>query len=467
VRRALLLCLCLLPLCSSCGSTDAGTIQILIGEQTDTFTQTPVPTQIVVTAIDPTTGDTTQLADPAYPVTSIDLGVQSENTVAILEVQGEDANGNVLVSGQSVPVQYDAIAGSTLPIFVQRVGQNANLPNPLADARPEPTLAVLSDRFLIVAAGSDSAVSSTTNIYDFAQFDELSGPPTFPRVPYSMPIMEQPDADPVALLIDPNGATYFDLATDESNDTTPPDSTFAFGDVAGGQSLFIPDQTSGTGYWYVIGGTRTSGTATAAVLEIDMTDTSNTAYPTGNLHWLRLSEPRLGASAAVVGGQIVVGGGSTSGAGLEILALGATDGSPLPYPPDPSTGSGMTVLGQSTSQVLMTGGVLPSGADAGVRLLDITCSGTCMPTTWYSLPEGLVLTLCSAFPLVENQSFLVGSEVTSGLTHTFLLTSAAATEIPTKVTHTNAAAILSPVQSIVLVGGNNEFESFIPAPPSQ
>ena len=37
---------------SACSSQDNGTLQIITGEETDTFTQSPVPTQIVVTAVE-------------------------------------------------------------------------------------------------------------------------------------------------------------------------------------------------------------------------------------------------------------------------------------------------------------------------------------------------------------------------------------------------------------------------------
>jgi len=469
VRRALIVLL--LPFYSACNSTDSGTIQILVGEETDTFTQTPVPATIEVIAVDSSNNQTT-LATASYPTSSIDLGLQSENTVATLEVEALDATGHEVVFGSSIPVEYGALSGSTLPIFVQRVGQNARVPNPLADARQAPTVATISGRFLVVAGGSDSTLSSTTNVYDFAQFDELSGPPTLPRVPYSMPILELEGEDPIGLLIDPNGATYYDFAQDQGNDTSPPDTTFAFGDVAGGQTIY-----DSTDSWvFVVGGTRTSGNPTAAVLWIDMTDTSNSSYPTGNLHWLSLSAQRLGASAAWVTNEgLVVGGGSASAPGVEMLhypITAQTTGAPLSFPPDSSVGSGMTWLAGTT--MLMAGGVLASGLDAGVRQFDFTCAGTsCAPTVWSPLPRPL--TLSSVFAINNpSQAFLVGSELAScsdpkctpGLTHTYLLTTTGANEVPTKVTHTNAVGYYSPVGSVLVVGGNDagEFESFIPAP---
>lgn len=469
----LLVLSCALAMATACnGSTDAGSIQILIGEQTDTFTQSPPVTQIIVTADVGTDAgySVTTLATAAYPASTIDLGEQDEETVATLQVAGEDANGLQLVYGQSLAVEYGALAGTTLPIFVQRVGQNANLPNPLADARQSPTLSILSGRFLIESGGPDSTLSSTTNVYDFAQFDEISGPPTLPVAGASMPIVGT-----IGLVISSSGAAYYDFsgATSTVTGVAPPTDggAYSWADVAGGQSIY----DSYDGLWFVVGATQTTGTPTQAVLEINTNDLSNSSYLTGNLHWFSLSSPRLGASVAWLPttDQLVVGGGSGTAAGIEVLQLtasGASNGVPLSFPPDASVGSGMSWQGAATT-LLMAGGVLPSGADAGVRILDTTCP-TCPKDTWVSAfmcgSTPCPLTLCSAFSYSQAQGFLVGSETstgtTPGLTHTFFLTNGAATEIPTRVPHTNASAIESPVGSVLIVGGNAEFESFIPCP---
>jgi hypothetical protein len=91
------------------------------------------------------------------------------------------------------------------------------------------------------------------------------------------------------------------------------------------------------------------------------------------------------------------------------------------------------------------------------------------------------LTFASTFVLSNGgtnpataQAMVVGSEPKSGLTHTFLLTSAGATEVHTKVNHYNASAIQSPLSfpsanafpSILLFGGADEIESFVVPPQS-
>jgi hypothetical protein len=83
----------------------------------------------------------------------------------------------------------------------------------------------------------------------------------------------------------------------------------------------------------------------------------------------------------------------------------------------------------------------------------------------------VAITSASAFTVTDAaHAFVVGNEPTSGLTHTFTLNSTGATEVLTKVTHTNAGAIPSPTGgtsgAFLLFGGANEIESFTPAPPS-
>jgi hypothetical protein len=266
----------------------------------------------------------------------------------------------------------------------------------------------------------------------------------------------------VALLMDAAGdGNYYDFSQDTGTSVSPP-SGYSFADVAGGQTIY--DATDG--YVFVVGATRTTGSPTAAVLKIDTNDTSNATYVTGNLSWLTLSAPRLGASACWVDTRgLVVGGGNATAGGIEIIANGQTTGTQLAYPPDPSSGSGMSTL-DDQEFVLMAGGVTPTGTDAGIRDFDLGCGTNCTPTVWgTALPEPLTSSYVFTFDAAD--AFLVGSEPGSGLTHTFTLNSGGATEVPTKVPHTNAAAIVSPMLSSILFFGGSaggEIESFTPAP---
>ncbi|MGO9833052.1 MAG: hypothetical protein ACLP1X_02420 [Polyangiaceae bacterium] len=466
----LLFLLLLSSLAAACSSTDSGTIQILI-TNADTFTGPPAVTTLSVIAIDTAGDPPTTLKTAALPATTIDLGLQNENEIAALQITGADANGVELISGASLPVEFGGLAGISLPIFVQRLGQLVPLPpGTQGDSRPAPTIAEFQGQYLFIGGGSDTSLAPTTQIYDFSQFALLPQPPTLPLAPVSSAFVGT-----VALLIDASGAAiYFDFASNTPTTVTPPAGA-SFSDVAGGETVI-----SDLGTEFIVGATRTSCSST--VLEINPNDTSNSNYPNGNLTWLFLTEPRCGAAAAWASGfGLVVAAGSDTGSGAELLALPPTtstssttttgdvsNGKGLPFPPDASVGAGATSLGGSS--VLLAGGIAPVAGgdplafqDAGVRMIDIGCPGApCPITTWEtSLPEPIMS--AQAFELSAASAFVVGNEPFSGATHAFVLTTTTATEVPMTPPHTNATATLSPVGSIVVVGGANDIQSFLPA----
>jgi hypothetical protein len=431
----------------ACSSTDNGSIQIITGQETDTFTQSPVPKTLRIDAIDPS-GKDTVLATASLPTDTIDLGNRSESTVAALNVSGLAADGKKVVFGASLTLDYAGLAGLTIPVFVQRTGQLARLPGPLSDSRQAPTLAVLQGEYLFIGGGNDPSNSKTMQLFDFASFAPLASLPTLPRAPKSIAL-----DGTVAWLIDDGGGTYFDFSSNAYADIpVPPGGSFA--DIAGGGTAI-----DSAGAQYVVGGTRTSGAASAMVLKIDPGDASNSLYPFGNASWLTLTAPRLGASATWVDGRgLVVAGGSATAAGVEIIGLGSKTGSPLAYPPDSTLGGGAAPL--DSQHVLLAGGVTQTLQDAGVAAIDLGCASQCKPTAWSALSAPIAWAQVFAFDPANG--FVVGNEPFSGKTHAYRLTSTAATEVPTKAAHTYARAVWSPVGSIVLYGGSNVIESFTP-----
>ncbi len=483
MRRLLLsLPVWLLPVYAlACSSTDSGTLQLVTGAETGVLSTAPAAATLTVYAIDGS-GSVTTLADAGADATDLDLGDQNESNAATLEVLGNASNGQNVVAGASLGLQYGALASATLPVFIQRTNEWARLPSPPTDARQLPTLAIIGGEFLFIGGGNGgTSTGETIQLYDFAPLAPVSNPTTLPFVPLSMPVIGT-----VALLLGQGAAAYFDFSQNITAQVSPPSSAFSFDDVAGGQVLYDYDGTSGTlDAVFVVGATRTTGTATQAVLEIVPTDTSNTNYPSGNLHWLSLTQPRLGAAAAWVPGEglVVVGGnaggsGSDAGAdaGAEVYAAGGTGANfsaLAQFPSDPSMGAGAAQW-LDTQHVLVAGGITPTGQDPGIRVLSLSCSSSCIQTWGSGLP--LPLTNASTFvtntatsPLSPYVALVVGSELQSGLTHTFLLNSAGATELHTKVAHTNASAIQSPLGfgSVLLFGGADEIESFFPpeSPP--
>jgi hypothetical protein len=465
--------LLLAGMAGACSSADSGTIQILT-TNADTFTGPPAVATLTVLAIDTSGDPPTMLATGPISAATIDLGQQNESEVAALQVTGADANGVELVSGASLPVEFGELTGVSLPIFVQRVGQLVPLPpGPQGDARQAPTIAQFEGQYLFIGGGSDPSLAATSQIYDFAQFALLPQPPTLPRVPLSVAFVGT-----VALLIDGSGsATYFDFSDNSSTEATDL-AGGSFADVAGGTTVI-----SDLGSEFIVGATRT-GSPSRTVLEINPNDTSNANYPNGNLTWLFLTEIRQGAAAAWVSGfGLVVAGGSTTASGAELFTLPstssttttgdvATSGKALPFPPDPSVGAGATaVTSVSASTVLLAGGIVSladgglSLQDAGVRIIDVGCPSNCSVITWETaLPEPIVSAQAFSLPSGGAPAFVVGNDPLLGITHAFLLTTTAATEVPLNPQHMNATATLSPVGSIVIVGGADDIQSFVPAP---
>jgi hypothetical protein len=445
----------LLPFASSCSSSDSGSIQLVTGGETDTFTQSPVPTTLTVQAVD-TSGNVTTLASAPLSAATIDLGQQDESTIATIEVTGSNSTGDSrIVFGASVPLIFGGLNGVTVPIFVQRVGQLARVPGGIGDTRQVPLLANVQGEYLFAAGGFPTSLATTTELYDFGGFSLLSSPPTLPLSPQSVAFVGT-----VGWFFASDGtATYFDLSSGSSV-SIPALAGGSFADIAGGATI-----VGDNGVQFIVGATRTSGTPTSAILEIDPNDTSNASYQNGGPTWLALSAPRLGAAASwVTGTGLVVVGGSATAAGVEVLAESgttgttATKGTGLLYPPDPSAFAGATTLSPST--VLVAGGVSATGTDPGVRTIDLGCMTSCSPNAW-ATPLTVPLGTAQAFTMSASEAFVVGNEVLTGATHTYTVTSTAMTEVPTKVTHTNARALWSPVGSIALVGGSDSIETFV------
>jgi len=442
------LTLCLAALCASssamsCSSSESGTLQLVTGEETDTFTQAPVPVSLEVDSID-SSGTSTKVATASLPTSQIDLGSFDPTAAGILQVTASDPLRPRILAGQSVVVLFGDIAGISLPVFIQRVGEFARLPQPPSDSRPSPVVGVISGRYVVVTGGSDPTLAATTTIYDLANMAPISPSVTLPSTPTSMAF-----AGLVGWLINGAGVSQYDFSSGSSASVILPTGP-SYLDIAGGATVSAPD-----GSQYIVGATRTTGAATSAVLALD----SN-----GNPSWLTLYAARLGAAAAWVPSVgLVVTGGNATAPGAEVIAVAtASTGAPRDYPPDPSVGSGAATL--DASQVLIAGGLLPDGSSAGVRVIDPSCTAQCAPATWQSL--GTPIASAQAFAIDATSAVVVGSEpatgATPGLTHVYNVTSTATAEVPTKVPHHFATAVASPigvVGSVLLLGGAPAIES--------
>lgn len=423
---------------AACSATPKGTLDFLTGGETNVFSRAPAPTKLYVDAVD-ADGGTSRLVTAKLPADSVDLGDQNANAVVSIHVTAVDDAEKVLIEGTSVPVQLGALSDLGLPIFVQRNGELARLPSPLSEARDAPLSVLVIGRYVLIAGGSDSAKATHSQLYDLGSLSPFESPPILPRAPRSMAALGTK-----VLLVDDAGATWFELADSTYADAISPGGG-AFAEVAGGTTIVASDKTM-----WIVGGTRTKGDPTARVLRIG-TDQS--------LSYVTLTAARLGAAAAWVEGRgVVVAGGSTTAAGLEILGAGATAATALPFPPDPITGQAACAL--DGSHVLLTAGSDPSGAVPPSRVADLTCGSACGPAPWMATLPSL-FPQAQLFALDPQTAFFVGDDPT-GVTHAFRLTPNLSSEITLKVPRHGARAIATYARSTALIGGAPEIEYFVP-----
>ncbi|MGH7439283.1 MAG: hypothetical protein ACRENE_26655 [Polyangiaceae bacterium] len=435
---------------AACSTSPSGSLQLVTGLETDTFTLAPRPVTLEIDAVD-SSGKSTRLASSTLPASSIDLGQQNESTAASIQAIGFDEGHNRVVFGSSLPFLLGALDGITVPVFVQRVGAFARLPGPLGDARTQPVLANVQGQFLFISGGSTASVATSFQLYDFLGLSPVTPTPTLPFAPSSVAFVGL-----AAWLFKSDGtAQYLDLSSSSTPPALPSLSGGSFADIAGGATI-IGDG----GIQYIVGATRSTGAPTAAILEIDPSDTSDTNYQfAGRPKWLSLSSPRLGASATWVEGRgLVVASGSATAPGVEVLAPGAAVAAPLAYPPDDTVWGGSAAL--SGQSVVLAGGLSAQSGAAGARTIDLACASACAPHGWQaSLPMPLLD--AQVFALSATEALVVGSTFFAGTTHVYRVTATSVSEVSTKVPHAGARAIVTPTGSIGIVGGSDQIETFV------
>ena len=431
----------------ACSSTPTATFTVTTGDETDALTRAPAPTTLVVDALD-LDGNAQEIARTPLPADTLALGDKQSTDVGALRVTALDATGKALVRGETLYVQFGALADAPISVFVQRLGELARMPG--ASALPVldgPKLAVTNARYVIAASGTDVV------IYDLLLLHALSGIPSFPRPARSLVAF----GSAAAVVIDEQGATAVDLSTAETSTiAAPTGGTFA--EIAGGSTVNAPDGSA-----YVVGGTRTTGGPSQRVLAISKD---------GAVAFATLAAPREGACATWVDGRglVVVGGnvpgastggtgGTTNAApGAEVIAPGSVQGAPLPYPADGVKGCGASSL--DASHVLVAGGV-GSTADvmgaAPARVLDLACASMCTPALW---PGALPLVRAEAFTLGPTAALVAGDDA-SGASRVFRVSAMGSNEIALKAPRKNARLVALPVKgTAAIVGGAAPFEQY-------
>jgi hypothetical protein len=419
--------------CSS-GSIPPSNVIFLAGHETDLWTRDPAPAKVQVDLVTP--DKRTPLGETPATSTGMQLpenGI-AQSTYARFDASALDGNSAVVAHGSSLTFYLPDLFGLTIPIFLARSGGWSRPPDALEHAHKKPVVVTALDEFVIAAggdpvAGVDGAVP---DFYDLANWVTLKSQPPLPRAPKSAAVVYG-----VMLVIDDAGATWLDLGNDRTDQAKAPDG-LTFAEIAGGNTVRMSD-----GSQLVVGATRSKGDPTAKVLRIAQDRT---------LSFLSLNTARLGAAAGLVGNKLVVAGGSTAGAGVEVLNDNQSAFVTLGVPADPTTGLGLA--GLDGTKALLAGGKDPmTGAAASARTLDVGCGAACTTTDLGPLPA--TLQGARVFSGDSGKALVIG-EADDGETHAFLLSIGSqleVTETPLRERRKGATATILPNGQVGLIGG--------------
>ena len=428
-----LLALLLLAACSSSTDLPSGVITISTGQEPDAWTNEPAAQSVLLEMVQTTR---TTLAKVPAPATTVSIGTDGPSSaVASFEATAFDADSNPVMHAWSVPLYVHGFAGAEIALFMGRVGGLSRAPGDLLFPRQHPQLAIFYHGYLLISGGDGAQTNGPAlDIYDMARWSVAPEQTPLPKVPKSWAV-----AEPDLLLIDDTGALWLDTSTWATSAPVAP-AGFDFAGVAGGQTILAPDDTQ-----YIVGGTRVTGEPTGSVLRID-TD--------GSLHAIKLVTPRLGASAAIVGGQLLVVGGSDTGAGAEVSNAAGTGFTPLPFPPDATIGAAL-VAKDSTTMVLAGGHDPSSDAIAGFRTMDLGCTQDCAQSA--IADADFAFDHPQLFALNAGQLLAVG-ESTTGETHVFTFDTEighALNEIALSAPRAGASAFMLPNGQVGVLGGTS------------
>jgi hypothetical protein len=457
----------------------------------------------------------------------ITLPQVSSDDVDILQATAYDSDGGAIIFGETLPLTVGGVDGITLDLFVQRMGQFAIMPSPLPSALESPLTTLIDNSFILAANGS----GTEAYIYDLLLWslaENGDGGETgisLPCTPLSIAPIEgttfmliicedgSPGATPTGACAPLRGtnedlvAFQYDVSGESciaqicANGTSGadagtgcPEGSNAWNQVAGGATIIAPN-----GDAFIVGGTRPASLKlppSSFVVKVGLALADEEAgISSAYTQFLTpFHASRTGAAAVWStynqGSLVVLGGNTAPGdPGVEYLNGTTTDGgtaalTTLVYPTDGTEGAGAAAV--NGTNVLVAGGTLPDGKVAPVTVFDLGCTSASLP----GCPSGGAEAGSPVLvPLLTAQGFAVSSILPAGstvksplgalfvgtekdkFTHAFLVppSGQSVVEVPLRnPKRQGATAILTPIPSVVVIGGDTTMESYIPpAVPSQ
>jgi hypothetical protein len=408
---------------------------------------------------------------------TITLPQESSDNIDIFQANVFDSNDASIIFGQTLPVQLGGIDSTTLDLFIQRRNQFAIMPSPFTTTPASPLATVFEGRYIFVADGSGSD-AKTAVLYDlllwgFAESADGGAPGiTLPCPPASIAPVQ---GTTYMLLVctttkDGDNLAYnFDVSGEQ-----PPGAVSATGgtwsSIAGGATVFAPN-----GDAFIVGATRSSWASSVVVRVSTPAEIDADAAPASQVvasFLPPMADARTGATAVWSGstfGLVVVGGQKADGtsAGIEGSVdsdAGANAFTVLASPNDLPENAGVIAI--DSTQLLIAGGTF-KGKPAPVRLIDLKSGGgTGVGGTDAGTAPSLPLTSAQGLLQPGASPMFIGPEA-DGDTHAFLVSTAKSpfvvTEIPMRVKdRKHTTAILSPIPSVIVLGGDVTMESYIP-----
>lgn len=426
---------------SACSSPKPVAIEITTGQETDAFAMDPAVTRVdvTVTSLD----RSVNLKVSAAPGGTFDFGELPADEQVEIEVDGLAADGTSVMRGRSLSGLSLGGVDDKIPVFAMRTvpWQWARPDGGVVQTHVGGAAASMGERYLMLAGGTKAAEDASTPAATQADYYDVFGlagaaPTALPRAPKTL--VSIGDA---VLAIGDDGAEWVDFSAVTVTTASPPNGLASFAHVTGGAVV-----GAGDGRTFVVGGTR-SGEETRAVLEVD-DDRTLSAYAT--------TAPRKGAAATWIDGVgLVVAGGSSIGAGLEVLGDSATSfAARAGFPADPTEGAGAVTDG--AQGLVLLGGVL-AGGPAPTRLVDASCLAECAAQELADAALQATLAGVSAYALGASRFVVVGADTTDqGRTRAFVVDLASGpTELPLKEPRRGAVSLPTPLAYLAILGGEH------------
>ncbi|MEM6787725.1 MAG: hypothetical protein AAF715_09420 [Myxococcota bacterium] len=431
---------------TACGEPEPLIVDVIVGQETDTFSREPAVTRVELRAVGP--GGQTLTAGRAAPGGEVSLGALSDETLVRFDVEGTDVDAVTRVRGRSLSVLIGGVEGGPIPVFAARLARWSRPPGTLAHGHAFGHGGIVGERFVFLTGGEGlEGDAERIAFYDLLGWNGSPGA-TLPVAAESLAVSVDGRA---TLLLAGDTATWVVFDDDTRIPMAAPEGLSSFADVSGGRTVVGPDAT------FIVGATRTRGAPTDRVLVVEADRSLRTA---------RLVRPRAGAAATWVDGVgLVVAGGSEEAPGVEVVAydpeVRVLEATSRPFAADPTVGATAVAV---NGEPWLVCGTNAAGEAAPLRRLDLAgCVEGCAAETQAEAPP-TSLVRCDGFTDGPTGMITIGSTVTSassgaspplGPAAAFRIDLDAGlwTELPLREPRIGPAVTPTPNGAIALLGG--------------